>query len=87
MLIDYIEKKLKSAHYKILEDKTFFGEIPDLAGVWANAKNLGECREELREVLEDWLLILTRKNGENLGDGQGKKKHQFFVPCLSLKPR
>ena len=57
MLIDYIEKKLKSAHYKILEDKTFFAEIPGLRGIWANAKNLEECREELREVLEDWLLI------------------------------
>lgn len=57
MLIDYIEKKLKSAHYQILEDKTFFGEISGLDGVWANAKTLEECREELREVLEDWLLI------------------------------
>lgn len=57
MLIDYIEKKLKSAHYKILEDKTFFGEIPGLAGVWANAGSLEKCREELREVLEEWLLL------------------------------
>lgn len=57
MLIDYIEKKLKSAHYKILKDKTFFGEISGLGGVWANVKTLEECREELREVLEDWLLL------------------------------
>lgn len=56
-VLDYVEKKLKSAHYKILEDKTFFGEIPGLRGVWANAKNLEDCRDELREVLEGWLLL------------------------------
>lgn len=31
-----------------------------MKGVWANAKNLEDCREELREVLEEWLLLKVR---------------------------
>ena len=60
MLSEYIEKKLSLAEYKILIDKSYFGEIPGVKGVWANAKNLENCRRELREVLEDWLLLKVR---------------------------
>lgn len=60
MLSEYIEKKLKTAKYKLLKDGSYFGEIPGLKGVWANAKNLEDCRKELREVLEDWLLLKVR---------------------------
>ncbi|MEK7124378.1 MAG: type II toxin-antitoxin system HicB family antitoxin [Patescibacteria group bacterium] len=57
MFSEYISKKLKSACYKILKDGTYFGEIPGLRGVWADAKNLEDCRQELKEVLEDWFLL------------------------------
>ncbi len=60
MLSEYIEKKLKQANYKILKDKSYFGEVPGLRGVWASARNLEDCRQELREVLEDWLLLKVR---------------------------
>lgn len=57
MISEYILKKLKQARYKLLKDGSYFGEIPGLRGVWANAKNLENCRKELREALEDWLLL------------------------------
>lgn len=57
MISQFIEKKLKTARYKLLKDKSYFGEIPSLRGVWASAKSLEECRQELQEVLEDWLLL------------------------------
>jgi predicted RNase H-like HicB family nuclease len=60
MLSEYIAKKLKQARYKVLRDRSYFGEIPGLKGVWANAKNLEDCRKELQEVLEDWLLLKVR---------------------------
>ncbi|PIR71812.1 MAG: HicB family protein [Candidatus Nealsonbacteria bacterium CG_4_10_14_0_2_um_filter_37_10] len=60
MLSEYIEKKLKTAKYKLLKDGSYFGEIPGLKGVWANARNLEDCRKELQEVLEDWLLLKVR---------------------------
>ena len=65
MLSEFIEKKLRSAQYKLLKDGTYFGEISGLKGVWANERNLEDCREELREVLEDWLLLKIR-NGERV---------------------
>ena len=60
MLNEFIIKKLKNAKYKILEDGSYFGEIPGLSGIWANANNLEKCRQELKEVLEDWLLLKVR---------------------------
>ena len=60
MLTEFIEQQLKKSHYKILKDGTYFGEIAGLKGIWASAKNLEDCRKELKEVLEDWLLLKIR---------------------------
>ena len=60
MLFEYIQKALEKAQYKILEDETWFAEIPDFEGVWANAKTVEECRHELMEVLEEWLILKIR---------------------------
>jgi predicted RNase H-like HicB family nuclease len=57
MLTANIDAAMARARYKIIEDGTYFGEIPRLQGVSANAKTLEECRRELQEVLEDWLRI------------------------------
>ena len=62
MLTEFILNKLKLAKYKLLKDGSYFGEIPGLKGVWANAKNLEDCRKELQEVLEDWLLLKVKDN-------------------------
>jgi len=67
MLTEFINKKLKEAQYKILKDRTYFGEIPGLKGVWASAKNLEDCRKELQEVLEDWLLLKIKTGDYVLG--------------------
>jgi predicted RNase H-like HicB family nuclease len=62
MLIEYIEKALKKAHYEIIEDKEpYYGEIPGLKGVWATGKTLEECRENLRSVLEGWIIVRLKK--------------------------
>ncbi|MDP2969468.1 MAG: type II toxin-antitoxin system HicB family antitoxin [Deltaproteobacteria bacterium] len=60
MLFEYIQKALEKAQYKILEDETWFAEIPGFEGVWANAKTVEECRHELMEVLEEWLILKIR---------------------------
>lgn len=57
MITQYIKSQFKKANYKILEDGTYFGEIPGLQGVWASAKTLEGCRQELQEVLEEWILL------------------------------
>jgi predicted RNase H-like HicB family nuclease len=63
MLTKYLEAAMKHAHYETLsDDGTYYGEIPDFQGVYANALTLEECRTELAEVLEDWLLFRIYKN-------------------------
>ena len=63
MLTDYIRAALHQARYEILpDDGTFYGEIPNLDGVYANANTLEVCREELAEVLEEWILFRVSKN-------------------------
>ena len=58
MLTRYIQAAMARAKYEILEDDgTFYGSIPGIKGVWANASTLEACRAELEEVLEDWLLL------------------------------
>lgn len=64
MLTAYINEAMSRATYKILEDGTYFGEIPALSGVWANESTLEECRRVLQEVLEELLLLKLRDNEE-----------------------
>ena len=60
MLSEYIHKALEKARYKVLEDGTWFAEIPGFEGVWANAGTVEECRHDLMEVLEEWLVLKIR---------------------------
>jgi predicted RNase H-like HicB family nuclease len=63
MLTKYLDAAMRRAHYEILaDDGTFYGEISECRGVYANASTLEECREELAAVLEDWLLVRIHKN-------------------------
>jgi predicted RNase H-like HicB family nuclease len=62
MITEYIEEALKRAHYDIIEDEEpFYGEIEELQGVWATGKTLEECRHNLKEVIEGWILISIKK--------------------------
>ena len=58
MLTEYVQAALSEARYEILpDDGSYYGEIPGFDGVYANADRLEACREELREVLEEWILL------------------------------
>jgi predicted RNase H-like HicB family nuclease len=71
MLTEYIQAALRRAKYEVLpEDQTFYANIPGFQGVWANADTLEACREELREVLEDW-IVLGLRLGHSLPDIDG----------------
>ena len=49
---------MERAHYELMEDgEGFFGSIPGLESVWAQAETLEGCRTELKSVVEDWLLL------------------------------
>jgi predicted RNase H-like HicB family nuclease len=54
---------MRHAHYEILaDDNSFYGEIAACRGVFATGASLEECRRELEEVLQDWLLFRIHKN-------------------------
>ncbi len=58
MLTAYIKAALQKAHYEILQGgEGYFGTIEGLQGVWAQAGTLEACREQLQEVLEEWILL------------------------------
>jgi len=61
MLAEYIDKAMEQAVYEIIEDdRTYWGEIPDLQGVWARHATLEGCRRELREAVSDWIALRLR---------------------------
>ena len=62
MLMEYINAVMRRAKYEILGDKTFYGEISDFDGLYANEKTLEDCRKELESTLEDWILLSISKN-------------------------
>jgi len=65
MLIEYINKAMTKAVYKKLEDGTYFGRVPRCPGVVAFGEKLYKCQEELRSVLEGWLIVKIR-HGDRL---------------------
>ncbi|MBD2777483.1 type II toxin-antitoxin system HicB family antitoxin [Iningainema tapete] len=60
MLINYIHLAMQKATYELLEDGTFYGEITECQGVWANAQTLEACREDLQDALEGWIILGLR---------------------------
>jgi len=53
---------MRRAQYERLpDDGSYYGEIPGLEGVYANHRNLEDCREKLAEVLEEWVLFRVAK--------------------------
>ncbi|MBM2814073.1 MAG: type toxin-antitoxin system HicB family antitoxin [Ignavibacteria bacterium] len=63
MFNEYISAALKTAKYEFLDNSgTVYGEIPLCQGVYAKSTNFEECRIELIEVLEEWILIRLNRN-------------------------
>jgi predicted RNase H-like HicB family nuclease len=63
MLTDYLKAAMRHGRYEILpDDGQFYGEIPECNGVFAAAGSLEACREELEEVLEEWVLFRVHRN-------------------------
>jgi len=62
LITQYIEAALSRARYEIIEDEEpYYGEVPELEGVWATGKTLEECRHNLAEVIDGWLVARLRK--------------------------
>ncbi len=63
VISEYLAAALRRARYEILpDDRSYYGQIEGFSGVYANAPTLEDCREELREVLEEWILLRVARN-------------------------
>jgi predicted RNase H-like HicB family nuclease len=59
---EYVNAALSRARYEVIEDEEpYYAEVPELEGVWATGKTLEECRKDLIEVIEGWLVVRIRK--------------------------
>lgn len=46
----------------IEDEEPYYGEVPELQGVWATGRTLEGCRQNLMEVADGWLLVrIARK--------------------------
>jgi predicted RNase H-like HicB family nuclease len=72
MITEYIAGAMQKATYELLEDGTFYGEIPDCEGVWSQANTLESCRENLQDALE---LTFSRlfKTKNNIGEKKSQE--------------
>ena len=62
MLIQYIQAALEHAKYEIINDEeSYYGEVSELQGVWASGRTLEECRKNLEEVIDEWIILRLRK--------------------------
>ncbi|MBI5156314.1 type II toxin-antitoxin system HicB family antitoxin [Candidatus Peregrinibacteria bacterium] len=62
MFTKYVEYIMRTrARFERLPGKRYFGSIRGFQGVWAEASTQKQCAAELREVLEEWLLVKIRK--------------------------
>jgi len=89
MIRKYIQAGMEHAKYEILpDDGTYYGEIRECRGVYSNAPTLEKCRNELEEVLEEWILFRVYKNLEipPIDDIEIKIKKQAVAWCQLLVP-
>ncbi len=52
---------MSKAIYEVIDDEQpYYGEVPELKGVWAIGKTPEECRENLKMAIEDWIALSLR---------------------------
>jgi len=86
MLSDYIRDHLAQARYELIDEGTrFYGEIPACKGVWATGATLEATRDELKEVLEGW--IITRLREQLSVPGLGGRRRPATGPRERQAPR
>lgn len=62
MITEYINAALQRAKFEIINDEEpYYGEVTELEGVWATGKTLEECRGNLVEVIDGWLVVRLRR--------------------------
>ena len=63
MIAEYIDAAMRKAKFEhIADEKIYFGKISGFKGLWASAPTKNECERELRERLDEWIVLSLRLN-------------------------
>ena len=57
MITAYVDRALRRARYERVDDGEFCATVPGLPGVIATGRTLERCRDQLAEVVEEWVLV------------------------------
>jgi predicted RNase H-like HicB family nuclease len=82
MLTAYIAKALEHAMFEGPENGRWYGEISVCPGVWATGESKEQCRRELQEVLEEWLILKLRDNDPDIPVIDGLRLHGVEVQAV-----
>jgi len=80
VISEYIQLALSKARYEEFGDGSYYAEIPDCPGVWANENSPEQCKSVLAEVLEEWILLKLHDKDE-LPALEGKSLSVVELPC------
>ena len=61
MITRYVARALGRAQYRLLDDGSFAATVRGLRGLIATGVTLEACRDELSEVVEEWVLVRVAK--------------------------
>ncbi len=59
MIRGYIKVAMRRAHYELIDQpgQRYYGEIEGLQGVMGTGATLEECRENLEDGLDAWIVL------------------------------
>ncbi|MDP2919789.1 MAG: type II toxin-antitoxin system HicB family antitoxin [Dehalococcoidia bacterium] len=62
MITEYINEALRRARFEIIKNgEPYYSEVPGLEGVWATDETPEDCRRNLAEVIDGWLIVRLKK--------------------------
>lgn len=64
MITEYVAAAMRQSEAEQMENGRYFATIPVCKGCWAEGATVEECRAELPEVLESWLIVRLRRGLE-----------------------
>jgi predicted RNase H-like HicB family nuclease len=72
MIRTYIQAAMQRAHYEMIDQPglPYYGEIPGVQGVMACGATLEECRTNLEDALDAW-IVLGLQLGHDIPEVEG----------------
>ncbi len=57
MITAYIRAAMELAEFEKMENGRYFATVPPCQGFWTEGATIEECKAEMQEIFESWLLV------------------------------